>query len=77
LENAVIIPRGALHGDAVYVIDQTNHIRIRPVGVVQKGIKEVILDSGLEDGELICLTPLEFSIDGMEVVLERTIEPEI
>lgn len=76
LENAVIVPRGALHGDAVYVIDETNHMRIRPVSVVQKGIKEVVLDSGLEDGELICLTPLEFSIDGMEVVLERTIEPE-
>ena len=75
LENATIIPRGALHGDAVYVIDETNHMRIRPVGVVQKGIEEVVLDSGLMDGELICLTPLEFSIDGMEVILERTIVP--
>lgn len=75
LDDATIIPRGALHGDVVYVIDETNHLRIREVGVVKKGIEKVILGSGLEEGELICLTPLEFVIDGMEVILERTIEP--
>ena len=75
LEDATVIPRGALHDDAVYVIDETNHLRIREVGVVQKGIEKVVLDSGLEVGELICLTPLEFTIDGMEVILERTGEP--
>ena len=71
LENATIIPRGALHDDAVYVIDENNRLQIRQVNVVKKEIETVVLDAGLKEGETICLTPLEFVIQDMEVIVEK------
>ena len=70
IEDATIIPRGALHDESVYVIDDQDRLQIRPVGVVRKGIGTVVVDDGLNEGELICLTPLEFAIQGMEVIVE-------
>ena len=74
IENATIIPRGALHDDAVYVIDENNRLQIRQVNVVKKEIETVVLDAGLNEGELICLTPLEFVIQDMEVIVEKVLE---
>ncbi len=72
IEDATIIPRGALHDESVYVIDDRDRLQIRPVGVVRKGIETVVIDRGLNGGDLLCLTPLEFAVQGMEVIVEKT-----
>ena len=78
LEDATLIPRGALHGNKVYVIDENNRLRMRVVKVAQKGIETVVAESGLKEGEFLCLTPLEFVVDGMEVIVEKIYdEPDV
>ncbi len=78
LEDATLIPRGALHGNKVYVIDENNRLRMRVVKVAQKGIETVVAESGLKEGEFLCLTPLEFVVDGMEVIVEKIFdEPDV
>ena len=70
LKDATIIPRGALHDESVYLISENNRLEIRRVEVARKGIGTVVLESGLNEGEQICLTPLEFATEGMEVIVE-------
>lgn len=74
IKDAAIIPRGSLHDDLVYVIDDQAHLQIRPVRVVRKGIDTVVVDEGLNEGDLVCITPLVFAIQGMEVIVEKILE---
>lgn len=67
-EDVVVLPRAALHGGAtVWVIDEEGRLRFREVEVLRAGRKEVVIGSGLEAGERICLSPLEAVTDGMKV----------
>ncbi|MBC2605347.1 efflux RND transporter periplasmic adaptor subunit [Pelagicoccus albus] len=79
LESAYMIPRRALHeGNTLYIIGEEGKIEVRAVEPYQKTSELVVLESGLEDGELICLTPLQYVVNGMEVLLkdEDATDPE-
>jgi len=68
VENVVLIPRSALRGeDRVLVIDSNSRIHFRTVEILKKDSKIVIISSGLETGEKICLSRLEMVVDGMTV----------
>lgn len=68
VENVTIVPRSALRGkDRVLVIDGENHLHFRDVDVLKADAETVVLSSGLEDGERLCLSPLETVVDGMHV----------
>ena len=71
IKDAAIIPRGSLHNQLVYVIDAQARLQIRPVRVVRKGIDKVVVAEGLNEGDLVCITPLVFAIEGMEVIVEN------
>lgn len=72
------LPRAALRGrDAVWVVDGEDRLRIRPVSVLRAERERVLIDGGLEDGERVCLSPLEAITDGMEVrVLDGEAAPD-
>jgi RND family efflux transporter MFP subunit len=68
IENAAIIPRGALHqGNVVWVLDQESRLRFREVEVARIQGDEVLVTEGLADGETVIITPLKAVTDGMTV----------
>jgi RND family efflux transporter MFP subunit len=67
-DNVAVIPRSALRGtDRVLVIDAESRIHFRTVEVLKKDSETVVLSSGLEAGEKICLSPLEMVVEGMHI----------
>ncbi len=69
IPEAFRIPRSTLQdGNLVYVLDQNNRLRAREVSIVKTDSSEAIVGAGLKTGDQICLTPLTFFIDGMEVI---------
>ncbi|MCB1035565.1 MAG: efflux RND transporter periplasmic adaptor subunit [Acidobacteria bacterium] len=68
------LPREALHRregrDHVLVVED-GRLVFRPVEVLQRTEAELLIRSGLADGERVCISPLETPVDGMAV---RTVE---
>jgi len=68
VESAAIVPRAALRqGDDVWVVDENGRLRFRKVHVARLQGNEVLVKSGLEDGEMVVTTPLKAVTDGMAV----------
>jgi hypothetical protein len=42
-------------------------VRIRDVEIARIDRRQVYITDGLEDGERVCLTPLEYVVEGMPV----------
>ena len=49
------------------LIDKENRIFRKPVEIILKQGEEVIVKSGLQQDDLLCLTPLLFAADGAKV----------
>ncbi len=76
VEAVASLPRAALRGRArVLVIDGDDRLRFRDVRVLRTTHGEVVVADGLEEGERVCLSPLEAATDGMRVRL-RNLSPE-
>ena len=64
----VRVPRAALREtDQVLVVDPDDRLRFRRVDLLQAGREDVLVAKGLEDGERVCVSPLEAIVDGMHV----------
>ena len=71
-ESVAVIPRAALRNDeTVLVVDEDNRLRFRRIDVMRRTEQRAIVRAGLYDGELVCLTPLDTVVDGMEVRTTR------
>ena len=74
LDDIVRLPRAALRPNSqVLIIDSDNRLRFRAVNVLRLENDFVIIDSGLESGEVVNLSPIQTVVDGMRVSL--TFEP--
>ena len=70
LPNLVVLPRSAMRGDRqVLVVDEESRLRFRDVDVFRRADEEVFISAGLERGELVCISPLQSTADGMRVRL--------
>ncbi len=68
VRGVVPLPRSALRAEnTVYVVSARNRLDIRPVEVLRLERDTVLVRSGLEDGELVCLSPIEAAVHGMRV----------
>jgi len=78
LEEAVVLPREALRaddaraqdspaGDAVWIVDAEDRLRIRPVRVVRRAEDDVVIGAGLEPGDRVVVSALSSVVDGMPV----------
>ena len=66
--DVVRLNRSALRDrDQVLVVDEDNRLRFRRVSILRLERDEVLLDSGLEDGERVCISPLQTVVEGMLV----------
>jgi RND family efflux transporter MFP subunit len=70
IQDAVVLPRAAIRGtDMVYVVDSDGRLRFRTVDILKRERETVVIQGGLESGELICVSPMETVVDGMKVRL--------
>jgi len=68
IENVIRLPRSAMRDkDQVLVVDADNRLRFRQVSLLRIEHDEVLISKGLEDGELVCVSPLQTVVDGMRV----------
>ncbi len=68
LEQAFVLPRDSLRpGNQVYIVDAENRIRFRNVDLLRTERERIVVGSGLEPGERICISQLDAAIDGMLV----------
>ncbi len=71
--DVAVLPRTAMHGEnRIAVIDEENRLRFRNVDVLRIESDRVLILSGIETGERVCLSALETQVDGMEVRILET-----
>jgi multidrug efflux pump subunit AcrA (membrane-fusion protein) len=67
-EGLVRIPRTALRADdTVMVIDENDQLHFRHVQIFQLTADDALLSDGLEKGEHVSISPLQFVVEGMPV----------
>ena len=70
-ENVVRLPRESLRqGNQVLIIDQDNKLRTRMVEVLETNNEYVVIASGVKDGDIVNLSQLGISVDGLLVETE-------
>lgn len=68
IAGAFRIPRRALQpGDKVYRLDDQNRLHSIHVQPLRTGDQSVLVSGGLANGDRLCLTPLLFFVEGMQV----------
>jgi RND family efflux transporter MFP subunit len=68
IENVIRLPRSAMRDkDQVLVVDADQRLRFRQVSLLRIEHDEVLIRTGLKDGELVCVSPLQTVVDGMRV----------
>ena len=68
VDDVVVMPRNALrNGNRVLVVDAENRLHYREITPLRLYRDEVLIRSGLEAGERVCISPLQTAIDGMLV----------
>ena len=67
-EGVAVLPRSALRGRSqVLVITPDDRLEFREVDLLRTTREEIYVRGGLEEGERVCLSPLEAVTDGMQV----------
>ncbi|WP_104202287.1 efflux RND transporter periplasmic adaptor subunit [Billgrantia saliphila] len=67
-EGLFVLPAAALRpGDELWLLDDEERLRRRPVEVVHQGETRVLLGAGLEEGERVVTSPLGQSREGMRL----------
>lgn len=73
-ENIVRLPRSAMRdNNQVMVIDKDNRLHFRQVSILRLEHDDMLVDGGLQAGELVCVSPLQTVVEGMQVrpIIER------
>jgi RND family efflux transporter MFP subunit len=67
-EDIIRLPRTAMRDqDQVLVVDTEDRLRFRQVSVFRIEHDEVLIRGGLNDGERVCISPLQTVVEGMRV----------
>jgi RND family efflux transporter MFP subunit len=68
VDDVVRLPRSAMRdSNQVLVVDEDNRLRFRQVTILRLEHDEVLVSAGLENGELVCISPMQTVVDGMQV----------
>ena len=78
VEEAYVLPRTALHPqDRVLVLDSEGRAHFRSVSVLREERDRVVIDDGLEPGEVVVVSPTPGAIEGMRLqVAEDRASPD-
>jgi RND family efflux transporter MFP subunit len=68
VEDIIRLPRSAMRDSSqVLVVTNDNRLSFRQVSVLRVEHDEVLIWEGLEDGERVCVSPLQTVVEGMRV----------
>ncbi|NQX90172.1 MAG: efflux RND transporter periplasmic adaptor subunit [Halioglobus sp.] len=68
VQDVIRLPRSAMRdNNQVLVVDSHNRLRFRHVSLLRLERDDILVSSGLQDGELICISPLQTVVDGMRI----------
>jgi len=67
IEHAIVVPRTALRGERVLVVDEEDSLRFRDVDVLRVDRGYAVIVGGLNAGDRVCVSTLEAVSDGMKV----------
>jgi len=67
IADAIVIPRTALRGERVLVVDEEDRLRFRDVDVLRVDRGYAVIVGGLDAGDRVCVSTLEAVSDGMKV----------
>ncbi|MEH6584483.1 MAG: efflux RND transporter periplasmic adaptor subunit [Halioglobus sp.] len=68
VEQVVRLPRSVIRdNNQVLIVDEDNRLHFREVSILRLEHDEVLIDAGLEDGERVCLSPMQTVVEGMRV----------
>ncbi|MDP2285979.1 MAG: efflux RND transporter periplasmic adaptor subunit [Pseudohongiella sp.] len=68
VDNVIALPRDVIRGNnRVLIVDTENRLWYREVDIMRLENDRVLIQGGLQDGERICLSPIQAVIDGMRV----------
>lgn len=63
-----VLPRHAIYdGDTVWVVDDTDEIYPRELTIIRSDRNSAYISEGLDEGELVCITPIDQPLPGMRV----------
>lgn len=67
-ENVVVLPRTALReNNQVLVVGDDQKLRFRDVKLLRLYQNDLLIEGGLNDGDRVCVSPIQTAIDGMSV----------
>ncbi len=68
LPEGIWLPRGSIHeGDIVYIVDHESRIRFIQVEIARYDRDEVLVRSGIKNGDLVVISPMKIVTEGMKV----------
>ncbi len=68
VDNVIRLPRSAMRDhNQVLVVDAENRLQFRQVSLLRLEHDDILVSKGLEDGELVCISPLQTVVEGMHV----------
>lgn len=75
----LVVPRAAVRAGVVYVADENNRLRRRPVQVLFSQGDVSVIDSGLADGERVVVSDLVPAVEGMllQVQLDQALNQSL
>jgi RND family efflux transporter MFP subunit len=75
LPSAVWLPRSAIReGSVVYTVDGESRVRIKAVDIARYDRDDVLVRSGLDNGDLVVTSPMKIVTEGMKVTYDQ---PEV
>lgn len=70
---AIVIPRKAIHDDRAFVVSKDNRLEIRKLDIQSKQSNDAIINSGLNEGDLLIVNDLIPVIEGMPLTPQHTL----
>ncbi|MEM9257275.1 MAG: efflux RND transporter periplasmic adaptor subunit [Pseudomonadota bacterium] len=69
VDEVIRLPRSAMRdNNQVLVVDSDNRLRFRQISLLRLEQDDILVSAGLEDGERICISPMQTVVDGMTVL---------
>jgi RND family efflux transporter MFP subunit len=68
VDDAIRLPRSAMRDDnQVLVVDDGNRLHFRQISLLRLEHDDILVSAGLQDGELVCVSPMQTVVEGMLV----------
>ena len=68
LQNVFIIPRNTIRNSSqLMIVDQQSQINLRQVEIIWRDAEYAIIQNGLKEGEWLCITPVQYAVNGLLV----------